>query len=89
MANHPSAKKRHRQNQKKRARNTIVRSYLRTTIKKVHSAVDAADSDGASLALRHAVATIDKAATKGVLKVETARRKVSRLNKKVNAMAAG
>ncbi|MCZ7585737.1 MAG: 30S ribosomal protein S20 [Deltaproteobacteria bacterium] len=88
MANHKSAIKRHRQNLERRARNRFVRSTVRTDVKSVLGTVEAGNAADAKKALSEAVSTISKAASKGVLKKQTASRKIARLSKKVNALNA-
>ena len=51
---------------------------LRTAVKKARVAVDAKSDDSAKL-IKAAVAIVDKAVTKGILKRRTASRYVSRL----------
>ena len=87
MANIKSAKKRILVNQKKAARNQHVKSGVKTAIKKVHVAIEAGDKEAAAKELIAATSVIDKAHTKGVLKKNTASRKVSRLAQAVNAMS--
>lgn len=86
MANHKSAEKRNRQNAVRNARNTHIRSTMRSYVKQVRQAVSEGDSDAAKTALAKAVPCIDKAATKGVIHKATASRKISRLNKLVHTM---
>lgn len=86
MANHKSAIKRNKQNIVRTARNTHIRSTMRTYVKLVREAVAAGDKDAAQAALGKAVPYIDKAATKGVIHKATASRKISRLSKLVNAL---
>lgn len=88
MANHKSALKRNRQNKVRAARNTHVRSTMRTLVKQVREAVAAGDNEAAQAALELAVPYIDKAATKGVIHKATASRKSSRLTKLVNGSQA-
>jgi len=78
VANIKSAQKKNRQMIKNRTRNRAVMSNLRTAVKKARTAADAKAEDAVSL-IKQAIATIDKAVTKGVLKRETASRYVSRL----------
>ena len=87
MANHKSAEKRNRQNKIRNARNTHIRSTMRTYVKKVRTAVAEGDLPNAQLLLEKAVPCIDKAAAKGVIHKATASRKISRLMKLVNTMA--
>ena len=86
MANHKSAEKRNRQNAVRNARNTHIRSTMRTYVKQVRVAVSNGDAAEAKEALSRAVPFIDKAASKGVIHKATASRKISRLSKLVNAL---
>ena len=84
MANVASAEKRNRQRLRRRERNIFHLSTLRTQVKKVNKALLANDKKAAEAALLIAVKAIDKAAQHGVIKKETASRKVSRLTLAVN-----
>lgn len=84
---HPSVLKRARQNVKRNARNTTVRSSLRTTVKKVVMAIETGDAEGARSELPQAVRALDKAASKGVIHQNQASRKISRLTRRVQALA--
>lgn len=87
MANHKSAIKRNKQAIVRTARNTHIRTTMRTFVKQVRTAVADGDQEAAQTALNRAVPFIDKAATKGVIHKATASRKISRLNKLVNSLA--
>ncbi len=87
MANHASALKRARQDQKKRLQNRNQKSSMRTAIKKVLSAVDAGDKEAASTALHQATSLIDRAGRKNQIHAKQASRRVSRLNAKVKAIS--
>lgn len=86
MANTAQAKKRARQAEAHRARNTAQRSAMRTQIKKVLKAVEGKDKPGAQQALREAAAVIDRAAKKGLIHKNNAARHKSRLNERVRAI---
>ena len=86
MANHKSALKRIKQNEKKNLRNKHVRSTLRTFIKRVREAVDVKDITVAKEALAAAIPVIDAAASKGVIHRSNASRNVSRLTRLVNTL---
>jgi small subunit ribosomal protein S20 len=88
MANHPSAKKRHRQTLKRTAVNRARIGRIRTFIKKVEQAVASGDREAARSALRAAEPEIRRGVNKGVLKLNTASRRISRLSKKVNLLAS-
>lgn len=86
MANHKSALKRIKQNNKRNERNIHVRSTLRTFIKRVREAAAAKDIARAELALTAAIPVIDSAASKGVIHSSNASRNVARLTKLVNSL---
>ena len=88
MANSPQARKRARQNDKRRAHNTSLRSLVRTKIKQVTAAVDAGNADNARAALDSAVPVIDRMANRGIMKKNKAARHKSRLNARVKALAS-
>lgn len=87
MANIKSAKKRILVNETRAARNKAIRSKVRTSIKKVETAIAAGDKAAAQTSLVNAISEISKATTKGVYHQNTSSRKISRLTKSVNAMA--
>ena len=87
MANIKSAKKRVLVNQTKALRNKMIKSAVKTAVKKVDAAVAANDKELAKAELLNATSVIDKAATKGVYHKNTASRKISRMNLAVNKMA--
>ena len=87
MANHKSAIKRIKQNQKKNERNTHIKSTLKTYIKRVREAAAAKDVAAAKEALTAAIPIVDGAATKGVIHRSTASRNVSRLTRLVKSLA--
>jgi small subunit ribosomal protein S20 len=87
MANIKSAKKRILVNEKKAMQNQMIKSAVKTEIKKVRAAVESGNKEEAAKALLVATSVIDKAESKGVFKKNTASRKVSRLALAVNKMA--
>ncbi len=87
MANTAQAKKRARQAEKSRIRNTGQRSNLRTFVKRVIAAVNAGDKEKAQAAFKTVSSVIDSATTKGLIHKNKAARSKSRLNSKVRAMA--
>ena len=86
MAKHPSVIKRHHQSLKQRARNQQIKSKVKTLIKKVRSAVASKDRDNALSQLREVNRALDKAVGKGVLKHNTASRRLSRLTHAVHQL---
>ena len=87
MANIKSAKKRILVTRTRYERNKAIKSGVKTSIKKVYSAIESNDKAAAEEALKSAIATISKAATKGVFHKSTASRKVSRLALAVNKLS--
>lgn len=88
MANHKSALKRHRQSEKRRIRNTAVKSSIKTSIKNLRSAISKGDSKVAGELLTTTAKELDKAASKGSLHRNNASRKISRLTTAVNSIGA-
>jgi small subunit ribosomal protein S20 len=82
VSNVPSAEKRNRQRIRRRLRNLMHLTRVRTLVKRVRAELASGEGKAAD-ALKQAVQMIDKAAQKGVLKRETASRKISRLTKAV------
>lgn len=87
MANSVQATKRARQAEKHRQHNAGMRAAMRTTVKKVLSAVEAGDKEAASAAYRVAQSSLDNMARKGLIAKNKAARNKSRLNARVKAMA--
>ncbi len=87
MPNIQSAKKRVKVSEKKNLRNRIIKSEVRTSVKKFDAAV-AADPTNATAQLSASSAAIDKAAAKGVIHKNAANRKKARLAKQLNRAAA-
>ena len=87
LANHKSALKRIRTNKKK----TLVRSsritFLRTSIKSVETALENKDKTAAIEAFKSAESQIMKGVSKGVMKKNTASRKISRLSNRIKALS--
>jgi len=76
VANIKSQIKRNKQNEKARQRNKAVKSSLKTSVRKFREAADVGDVDAATVAMRAASQSLDKAASKGVIhKNQAANRK--------------
>ena len=75
--------KQHRQSLKRRDRNTIVKSDLKTQVKKITTFIDNNDLKAAEGLLKETETKLKKAASKGVIKKKTASRKTGRLAKRV------
>lgn len=88
MANTKSAKKAIRVMARKTAVNKTRRSRVRTFLRKLEEAIVAGNYETATGALRSAQAELMRAAQKGIFHKKTASRKISRLSKRVKALAA-
>jgi small subunit ribosomal protein S20 len=87
MANHKSSVKRIRQTIKKTERNRFYKTRLKNIVKDVRTAIEAGNKEEATAAIKIANKQIHTFVSKGILKKETAARKVSRLHTAVNAIA--
>ena len=88
MAHSISAKKRVRQNEKRRARNRWRKDQLKDRVKSFSTAMTAGDFTKAEEELRKTTQQLDRIATKGTIHKNTAARKRSRLTKRLNAARA-
>ncbi len=88
MAHHKSAQKRIRQTTRRTEINRARMSRIRTFIKRVEKAIGSGDQTAAKEALRQAEPEIMRGVSKGVLKLGTASRKVSRLSARVKALGS-
>lgn len=86
MANTVQARKRAKQSEKRRQRNTALKSEMRTAIKKVRAAIQAGDKAAAQAQLRESQSVMDAMAGKGVVHANTMSRSKSRLSAAVKAM---
>jgi len=87
LPNIKSAKKRVKVNEKKNLRNRMVKSGMRTAVKKFVTAVGA-DAQGAASLFPVTSSAIDKAVAKGVIHKNAANRKKARLAKALVRSAA-
>ena len=87
MPNIKSAKKRVKVSLKKNLRNRMVKSSMRTSVKKFEVALQA-DPASANVQLTATTSAIDKAASKGIIHKNAANRKKARLAKQMNKAAA-
>jgi len=88
MANHKSAEKRARQTLVRTERNRFYKTRIKNLTKAVRVAVEAGDKEAAVAALKDVNKSFHSYAVKGILKKNTAARRVSRLAKLVNSVAA-
>jgi len=80
MPNLPSAKKRMRVEEKRRARNKSIKSAVRTQVTKARHAIAVGSEEPETAeAIRAAISELDRAVTKGVLHRNNASRRKSRL----------
>ncbi len=86
MANSAQARKRARQNQKRRRHNASLRSKMRTYVKRVRAAIAEGDKEKAQQAYQAAVPVLDKMSGKGIIAKNAAARYKSRLNSHIRAM---
>lgn len=87
MANTSSAKKCVRKMARKTEVNKARRSAVRTDLRKVEEAIAAGDQKTAREALNVAEPALMRAVSRGVYHKNTGARKISRLSKRVKAMA--
>lgn len=87
MANIKSAKKRILVIETKTLKNKIIKSKVKTLVKKVYAAIADGNKEAASAALKNATVAMEKAAAKGVYHKNTVSRKISRLQIAVNKIA--
>jgi small subunit ribosomal protein S20 len=86
LANTRSARKRIRQNEKRRLRNRAVRSAVRSSVKGAREAMGGKSPESAT-AVREAIRALDRAVTQGIIHRNTAARRKSALARKLNAPA--
>lgn len=89
MAHSLSAKKRIRQNEKRRARNRARKTIVKDAVKSFLGAIAGGDVSKAETELRNTTRRLDKVAAKGTIHRNTASRKRSRLAKRLNALRTG
>ena len=87
MPNIKSAIKRVKVNEKKNLRNRMVKSRVKTAVKK-YNAILASDLSAAVKELSVVASTLDKAAAKGIVHKNAVNRKKARLAKALNKASA-
>lgn len=88
MANIKSAKKRIKIIEVKTLRNKMIKSALKTSLKKFDLAVEAKNAEEASNLFILASKSLDMAASKGVIHKNKAARKKSRMSTRLKAVTA-
>jgi len=86
LANSAQARKRAKQNDKRRQHNAALRSKMRTYVKRVRSAIDAGEKEQAQEAFKAAVPVLDSMTGKGIVHKNAASRYKSRLSASIKAM---
>ena len=81
MPNIKSAKKRVLVREKKNMHNRIIKSRMKSSVKKFEAAVAAGSKDEAVVSYRDAVSMVDKAASKGVIHKNASDRKKAQLTR--------
>jgi len=89
VAHSLSAKKRQRQNEKRRAINRQRRSQLRTAMRSFKDAVAEGDLEKAETAYRSYSKRVDQVAAKGTVHRNAAARRKARAQKRLNLLKAG
>jgi len=83
-----SAKKRNRQNEKKRKISRARKSQVKTQIKHLETAIQSGDVDTAAEEYKLVARKLDKVASTSTMHKKTAARKKSRLAKRLNVLKA-
>lgn len=86
MANHASALKRVRRNDKRAIVNTARKSRIRTYLKRVEQAIESGDKAQAQSALQEVQPELYRGVSKGLLHKNTVARKMSRLSARIKAL---
>ncbi len=89
LANHKSAAKRARQSVKRNVVNTGRRNRVRTVEKSLTKAIVGKQGEEAKTLLQSYMSEVMRAAKSGVVKMETASRKIGRLSARVQAVLTG
>jgi len=89
VAHSLSAKKRVRQNAKRRARNRARKDLIKVEMKVMNAVLTGGDNAKIEEQYRKVVQRLDKTAAKGTLHKNTAARRRSRLTKRLNRIRSG
>ena len=87
MPNTKSAKRAERVTRRRTEVNKSRRSRMRTMVRNVETALAEGNADAAAAAIKAAEPILMRTAQQGILHKRTAARKVSRLNKRLKALA--
>jgi small subunit ribosomal protein S20 len=83
MATHKQALKRYRQNEKKRMRNSQLKSVMKTQVKKFSDILSSKSSKKVQEEFKNTESLIRKMSSKGIIPKKRASRKISRLSRKI------
>ena len=86
MTNQKSIIKRHNQSERRRIRNRIIKSKIKTAFKKAETMINGDNKKYDKTLIINAIKTISKAASKKVIHKRNASRKISKLMKKSNSI---
>lgn len=87
MANHTATKKSIRKTEARTATNRNIKTRVRTFLKKTEQLITDGSKDAANDSLRVAQSEMMKAVSKGVFKLNTASRKISRLSTRIKSLS--
>ncbi len=82
-----SAQKRNKQSEKRRVLNRMYSTKIKTSAKKILALIEEKNKDKATREFKEFSAHVDKAVKKGIFHGNTAARRKSRMQKKINALA--
>ena len=86
MANHTATKKSIRKTERRTATNKNIKNRVRTFIKKTEKLIEEGDKKTANESLRETQSEMMSAVSKGVFKLNTSSRKISRLSARIKAL---
>ena len=86
MPNIKSAKKRVEVAQDRTQKNNILKTTLKTALKKFDASLESGNNEEINNAYKAAVSTVDKVASKGIIKKNAANNKKAALGKKLNSI---
>ena len=75
-----------RKSKRRHTRNIAIKSELKTLVKKLEKILAEKKADEAKKTIDYVVSKVARAASKGVIKKNTASRKISRLMKKLSSL---
>ena len=88
LANHKSAEKRARQDDRRYERRISALSEVKTWEKKLRKTIESRDVKAAQDMLKAFMSKVDKAAKRGVFHARTASRKIGRLSARVSSLSS-